>query len=330
MKNFIFLIVFIFIPFLLIAQKGLMHQQVTVLMKNKSKLKGVVKMDFLYSMHLQIGEQTYVLKKNEIIAVIPGDVMLENLDDEVLQKDLLALKNKVWLSGEIIKLDSETVQFKMDTSMHVLPLRQIAKIYAKGQEISILTSLEKDTDYVTPSKLSKLRKQYEKGGIYQIVYGNLATKNNVLEESLFQENGLGLQYVFGYQFTQRFGLGLGVGYLDYFGPNEDRLTLIPLFVEARGYLSKRKTSAYYNLAVGVTAGTKFNEEFLLSRRPGIYTHPAFGYKIGSDRVAFLIDLGVQLSSVEYEFLFPSFSGIPVKNNQVLEARRVVVRLGIMF
>lgn len=331
MKNYIFLGLFILFPFLLIGQQNLQNAEVTVLMKNNSKLTGIVKMDFTHSLHLKIDDETYVLKKKDILIVVPGEAMLENWKDKVLKKDLIVTWKKVWLSVDIIEIGDKSVQFMMDSSRHILPMTEVSKIYPKGQKLSFVSGAQSDKDYSKPVKNSRLNLQIEKEGFYHIFYGNLATKNGIFESPAIATNGYGIQYVLGYQISQRTGFGIGVGYLDYLGlDGEGRPKLVPMFVEARGYLSKKKISAYYNLAVGVTTGIDYVSNNPNTVKPGLYTHPALGYKFGSDNVAFLVDFGVQLSKLRYEFDLSDTFPIGEDTVDFFEIRRLVLRLGIMF
>lgn len=342
MKNYLFFLVVTCLSLnSIVAQKSdfqlkgeflhLTRAPVTLLMKDRSTLQGVIKMDYVYTIHFEMQEGIKVLKKKNIFAVIPGNAVFEDLEDSVFAKDLIIIKNSVWLFGEIIEIGPKSVRFSMENSMFDLALTQVIKIYPKGLDISFLSITKGDDGLIKPVKLEKLKRQFEKNGIYHIVYANVASQNEILEESFIESSSFGGQYILGCQFSQRFGAGFGVGYLDYYNPLvEDRPKFIPVFADVRGYLSDKKTSVYYNLAIGLTTGTKINEDNLINIKPGLYTHPAIGYKIGSDKLAFLIDLGIQMSNIEYEVdvTNPGFSGSTVI--ETYDTRRIVLRLGMMF
>lgn len=331
MKNFIYLCLFILFPVLVLGQESATEGQVTVLMQNRSKFTGLITQKYLYTIDLRIDSQTYRLKRKDIVAILPNENIIADVEGQVLKDDLIELrKNKIWLSGQIVEIDDKVVHFKVGKSNHFLRLKDIKKIYPKGQEISFLAR-EEDVDYVEPLELIKLKRKFAKEGFYHIFYGSLATKNTLLEDSFLRKNGLGLQYIFGYQFSNNFGLGLGISYLDYYDPEaEDSPKFIPIFAEARGYFLKKKTSPYYNLAVGIGTGTKFNKNLPSEVTPGLYTHPALGYKIGSDKIAVLFDVGLQFTKVIYEFDLTSNGFFQPNQTQVFDTRRIVLRLGIMF
>ena len=313
----LFLLLISFIS--LMGQDNSSMGQVTVLMQDKSKWIGSLVSEQPNKIELNIDGETFVLKKKNIVAIIPSEILVNNLEDGVLKKDLIMLNSKVWISGEILEIDSKIVYFKTDSATHILKSKEVNKIYLKGQKISLLARTNNAGNFTELSINSKFKRQYVKEGFYHIVYGNLVF-----------DSGLGAQYHFGYQFTKTIGLGLGVGY---FNSNNSNFfpgpILLPIFAETRGYMSNRKTSAYYNLAVGLTTGTKFLDDISTKLSPGIYTHPAIGYKIGSDKVAFLIDIGIQVSSVKYEFDFREFSPQPI-SIEVYKTNNLVLRLGMMF
>ncbi len=293
--------------------------QVTVLMQNQSRFTGSLESEQTNKIELKVDGEIYVIKKRDIIAIIPSEMLAASLENGVLKMDLILLNSKVWISGEVLEIGSNVIYLKTDSGTHILKSKDVKKIYLKGQEISLLARSNDKGQFTEPTIVAKLKRQYVKDGFYHIIYGDL----------IF-DSGLGAQYHFGYQFTKNIGLGLGLAYFETFSPDFfDDPSLIPLFVEARGYMSDRKTSAYYNLAIGVTTGTKFIDDVPLQITPGIYTHPAIGYKIGSDKVAFLIDVGAQIASARYDFNFSEISGQP-NFTEVFESNSLVIRLGIMF
>jgi hypothetical protein len=267
-------------------------------MQDQAKLSGLLESESPSKIELMIDGEMYVIKKNDIIAIFPYEVLEKNLEDGVLIKDLILLKNKMWFFGEFVEISSKTVYFKSGSSSYLLDLKDVDKIYLKEKAISLLSRNTNVVNNTEPLIISKLNRQYVKEGFYHIVYGNFITK------------GLGAQYSFGYQFSRIMGLGLGIGYFDPFenafrqGP-----MLVPIYTEARGYLSEGKSSFYYNLAIGFTTGTKFIDEVPLSIRPGIYTYPAIGFKNGSNKASFLIDIGLKFSSVSYDYLFSELGAV---------------------
>jgi hypothetical protein len=318
MRKYILLFLLFLSSLALTGQDESSIGQVTVLMQDKSKLTGTLESEQPNKVELNIDGDMYVLKKKNIIAIIPSEILGKSLENGVLKKDLILLNSKVWISGDVLEIDSKIVYFKTNSATHILKSKEVNKIYLKGQKISLLARTNDEGDFMKPLLISKLKRQYTKEGFYHIVYGNLVF-----------DTGLGAQYHFGYQLTKTMGLGLGVGYFDSSNSLSLRPKLIPIFAETRGYLSNRKTSAYYNLAIGLTTGTKFLDNVPTKVSPGIYTHPAIGYKIGSDKVAFLIDIGIQISSVEYEFDSSELALQPI-STEVFETNNLVLRLGIMF
>ena len=106
----LFLLLISFIS--LMGQDNSSMGQVTVLMQDKSKWIGSLVSEQPNKIELNIDGETFVLKKKNIVAIIPSEILVNNLEDGVLKKDLILLNSKVWISGEILEIDSKIVYFK--------------------------------------------------------------------------------------------------------------------------------------------------------------------------------------------------------------------------
>ncbi len=327
--NYLYLYLILLFPISLLGQEKIATAHVTVLMQDRITLHGDLVSEHTNTIHLIIEEENYILKKKNIVGIVPNKKGDEFLGTEVLKKDLIVLKNKVWLLADILEINNKTVFLKAKEATHFLNLDEVENIYSKGQEITLLTGRKEVEKSASILAISKFKRDFVKNGIYHIFYSNISFGNE--DKNPSNTMGIGGQYVVGYQFTQRFGLGLGVGYLDYFkdtffgeefsnGPQ-----VIPVFMEVRGYFSEKKKSAYYNLAMGLAFGTPIFKGFPSEMQPSLYTHPAIGYKIGSDRAAFMIDLGLQITDLKYTVDF--FGN---QQTQIFEVERLVLRLGMMF
>jgi len=131
-----------------------------------------------------------------------------------------------------------------------------------------------------------------------------------------------------------------------------------VFLDIRGYLSKKKFSPYYNVAFGFTnnilvSGGKqdlgntidfwnqLDSELNLDysdfkTNPGLYFQPTIGMSVKAKSLVFLLDVGVQISNLNYtdfDFGFCGFSPTPCTPRPSTEqekVRRVVLRFGIML
>lgn len=325
--NYLYLFILFFLPISLLGQETSAIANVTVLMQNGATLRGDLVREHANSIHLRIEDENYMLKKKNIAGIVPNRNVDEFLGAGDLKKDLIVLKNKFWLSADILEINDKTLYLKGEEAVHFLKLNEVENIYPKGQEIALLSDLKNEEE--SAILVSKFKRDFLKKGIYHIVYGNISFGND--GENPRNTMGVGGQYIFGYQFSQRIGLGLGLGYLDYFNDSffGDEFSsgpqVIPIFTEIRGYFSDKNTSAYYNLALGVATGTPIFDNLPTELRPGLYTHPAIGYKVGSDRAAFMIDLGLQITDLKYTVDF-----FGDKQTLVFELERLVLRLGMMF
>jgi len=291
---------------------------VTLLLENNEQITGTLVSETMTAFYLEIEEEYHKVKKKKIVGIIPKYVLDKAVSVNTLDEDLIILHNKIWVPCEILEMDNKAVYVKTTNSTSSIRFSEIDKVYPKGQEISYFSSTKKNEKEVIPFGM-KLNKNYVKDGWYHIVHGTLISAGPNQSEFL---GGIGGQYILGYQFTRTVGLGIGFGYLDLSRGDFGSPKLIPVFGEIRGYFSDNKTSAYYNLALGMTTGTKYEEEFYDNVNARLFTYPSLGYKIGSDRAAFMIDLGYQITGLEY-------TGAAVRN-EIFEFNRVVLRIGVML
>lgn len=143
------------------------------------------------------------------------------------------------------------------------------------------------------------------------------------------EVGMTLHASFGHMFSRHLGIGGGVS-LDGYPNSAGGENLVPLFVEARGYLQKKRNALYWSLAGGYGLPLKASTDDQEVRRfeGGYMFHPAIGYRLGADKgLNVVIDAGYkfQKALTEREFLF---SG-EILLRDVLY-RRLCLRIGVVF
>jgi hypothetical protein len=137
--------------------------------------------------------------------------------------------------------------------------------------------------------------------------------------------GVGFQATTGYLFRRQIGVGGGVGYDGYYlkGGNANVLSG---FGEIRGYLSKRRWSEFFTVAVGYGQPLKANNGLITKRRGGLMMQPTIGLRLGaSARYNFFVDLGARFQQVHYDF-----SSEWVENKYKVTYQRWILRGGIIF
>lgn len=317
-NKYLLTILLSFICVSLFSQTDIFGVYVTVLLKDKTQVKGDLIGDFVSTIRLDIEGTEYKIKRKNIEAIIPNYILDSVLVKSVLTEDLIVLKNKKWIPCEILEVNTKQVYVKKNNNTRNLPFSKIESIYPVGQEVTYLSQFNKCTRNKISHRMIKTS-GYAKREWYHIVYGNVVFADS---NGTGLTGGFGLQYSLGYQFTTNFGLGLGMGLLlDNEIIDENLGFVFPVFGEFRGYFSDKKTSPYYNLAIGMSAGTTPFDESFSKVRPRMYTYPAIGYKIGSDYNAFLIDLGLQLINLEY---------VSNTSARIVDIDNLVLRIGVMF
>lgn len=133
----------------------------------------------------------------------------------------------------------------------------------------------------------------------------------------------------GFQMNRTGGIGLGFGVNKYGDFGE--LTVVPVFVEYRGYLRKNRFSPFFLLMFGHGFPVALNgfdelQGFSLDMAGGSFISPNIGCRIGSNRHGnFTIDIGAHLQQAG--FLFSN--GTDRFGDDRLY-RRVTLRFGVVF
>lgn len=137
--------------------------------------------------------------------------------------------------------------------------------------------------------------------------------------------GLGAHFTSGYQFNRWVGLGLGVG-IDSYSTSVKR-TVVPVFVEARGYFLKKYNSPYYSVNAGYGFALTDEDLDINEANGGYMVHPAIGYRFGATaKVNMLMDIGYKFQRAEFtrEFFNGDFEV------QDIRFQRFTFRLGLIF
>jgi len=358
MKYCLLIYTILFLPILILAQEHNIPKHDLILLKNNLKIEGTILEVGKSNVYLKSGSIVHTIGKSQIKCMYPagqkisflasevGDIFLadtvmstawqdtmkstnlNNGNTIVAERDIIILKNRSKLEGEIVDVSNNHVLLKVNNLVYTLKKKEIKRMFTKGSTILLPAPDKKNHPIANLTEL-KLKKTL-KDGFYNITYGNIVKRdNNESSRDGFYPpqgiiSGLGIQNITGYQFSKYVGLGVGLGIITYEGYRNSRV--IPFFTEFRGYLSDKKVAPYYNLAIGFNlAASKIENSIDEKRKGGAFFHPSIGYKFGSDESAFMIDLGVQIANINYEY---NTETVLIKENR--RYQRVVLRLGIML
>jgi hypothetical protein len=162
---------------------------------------------------------------------------------------------------------------------------------------------------------------FREKGIYNITY---FSSLNGEQEGRFN-TGLGISNILGYQLSRSFGIGLGTGITTYSLENGE--TIIPLFVETRGYLKREKIAPYYSFSLGYGFPTKNGKANIIDVEGGLLGEACLGLRLGAEKNSnVLIDLGYHtqratyIRTVQFEEL----------EETTINFNRIVARVGLIF
>lgn len=165
----------------------------------------------------------------------------------------------------------------------------------------------------------------EKGIYYEVSLSTFTSDTEIDEPD---RTAVGLHFAVGKQWNRYLGTGVGIGFdgYDSFGSGT---TLLPLYVQAKGYLQKKWQSPFYSLNAGYAFALGGDTEaFQIEAEGGWMIHPAVGWRFGaSARSNFTLDLGVKYQDAYIERI-SNFNG-DLEIRDILY-RRLTLRFGLVF
>lgn len=219
------------------------------------------------------------------------------------------LKNGDILKGQIVE-ESETI-LKVEIiggSVFVINKAEIIKI----EEEKVPKQFRGKDDFVIKTN-----------GFYHTLNLSLLFGRNQWDDL---SAGASIQYTFGYQYNRWLGAGLGFGAESYFF--YDTESIYPIYLEGRGFISKKPFSPYYSVQLGYGIATLQNREFsgMLAAQGGLYFHPKIGFRFPTrSNVAFTMEVGYNLQKASYTF--DNWQGRFIDSHTF---SRTSLRFGILF
>lgn len=233
---------------------------------------------------------------------------------------------KEYIEGEKLILQLSTNIIKTIKDKH------IRKIIATNSTAPA-TSKSETTD------ISNNGFNYSKKLYFEANYAMLMAKSAYATNANFEDKvneidrGMGVQLIGGYQLNRWVGAGLGVG-ADYYYLDSGE-TILPIFADVRGHLTKSIVSLMYKAQAGYGFALKDNEQNMAKATGGIMLYPALGLHFSTkSNVNFTLDFGYKFQKAKYEYnvtnvpTWWNMANVRVQND--LEYNRFAVRAGVVF
>ena len=138
--------------------------------------------------------------------------------------------------------------------------------------------------------------------------------------------GIGMTYALGHRFNRWIGVGGGFGIQNF--DLSEGLNVVPVFAEARGFLTETRVSPYYAVRVGYGFAVTNPKFDMVRSKGGAMFNPELGVRFGGgSAVSYYMGLGVHLQRATYDYEWP-FS--EVRRSDKYLFKRWEVKMGITF
>lgn len=215
--------------------------------------------------------------------------------------DEVYLKNGSILKGEILKYNQgENLTLKIgDERIMVIQEANIERIVqgevkVEEMDVDIKDEVGDGIEISDTKPAEKVPFVYKTSGWYNTTSISFYAGNDGSDSdgSGNFKLGSGLHNVVGKQIRPSLGLGLGIGLDNYSRRGE---TILPIFVEAKGYPIATMKQLYYKLAVGYGFAFKRESFGIIAANGGYLISPAVGIRLGTpDGTNVNIDLGYRI------------------------------------
>ena len=177
----------------------------------------------------------------------PSRIALELEDGRMLtpMKEVVRLTNGRRVSGRILSYEQEGVLKMIDEEGRTWEI--------EAERIDrVVQSVDREGMRKMLRNRRRILRSYryaftERGTYYSISLSTFS--GGARQESPEGDTAMGFHILAGYQWRRLFGLGLGLG-IDGYDSFDHAATLVPVYLEARGYFLKRWQSPYYAVRAG--------------------------------------------------------------------------------
>jgi len=229
------------------------------------------------------------------------------------RSDVIYLKNGSIYRGRIIN-------FQENKSIDLLIVDDTLKLNIPENVIKKVVQNVKQTSFKNPIHYS-----FNDKGLYTTIYTGI--NPGFYSSSKWNKTihvGANASISMGYQWNKWYGLGVGIGFENLYFDHSN----IPIFIESKGYLNKKRISPYYNVALGYDFATSADA---YSVKGNIYFHPALGLKFGiNSSFDFLFDVGLRIQNTTRNYEYPNWDGTTLNYSESWTYKRIALRFGIKF
>lgn len=228
--------------------------------------------------------------------------------DAQYYEEVVYLKNGSVIRGDVLEQNEESIKIEINGgTILVYKMSEIERIV---KEEKILQFAGAPKNYIIKNT-----------GFYHSVTFGLLPGTGEFGNFAF---GGSLHYVFGFQYKPILGAGVGIG-ADSYIYNEIR-TLIPVYLEARGYFIKKPFSPYYSVQAGYGFALVNEIWNMTSAKGGVMIHPRIGFRFPSrSNASFTTEIGYLYQKAE--FTFDDWQG---RYEEKIDFKRISFRLGVLF
>ena len=246
--------------------------------------------------------------------VIAPAIIFSQTEEEQKIVDIVWLNDGSKLTGTIIKWELDRgMEFQLATgAMITIPKDEIRRVM---QDTPFLVENSRErVPYVREPKPYA----FKETGWYQNTSG-------FLNVSIL--GGAGISHVMGYRYNRMLGIGLGIG----IETNDFTAyrNIVPVFVEARGFLLPQKITPYYALKLGYGFGMKNEANGTLDAKGGIHISPEVGVRFGGGDVSYYLGIEYKLQNATFVWNGWDWSGNTTVTDKV-SYRRFELRTGLLF
>lgn len=235
--------------------------------------------------------------------------------EEINAIDVVWLKDGSRLTGTILKWDLERgMEFKLLTGAEITILKKdIHRVIQDVQNTDDHGLLKSEYSYARIPKPYTFREK----GWYQNSSGFI---------NVSYSGGAGIHHAMGYRFNRLLGVGLGTG-IETHDFSSIR-NIVPIYVEARGFLIPQRISPYYALKIGYGIALKDDSRGTTKAVGGFHFSPEIGVRFGGGDVSYY--LGIEYKIQNATFTTDGFDFGGFKFTDRISYRRVELRTGLLF
>ncbi|HUR31328.1 MAG TPA: hypothetical protein VMZ69_07835, partial [Saprospiraceae bacterium] len=227
------------------------------------------------------------------LLLAPVLVAAQNDTDEKKIVDIVWLNDGSKLTGTIVKWELDRgMEFQLATGAIItIPKDQIRRVMQDTPFVAGTADRRERVPYVPKPY------DFKEKGWYQNTSGFLNVSNL---------GGAGISHVMGYRFSRMLGIGFGIG----IETNDFTAyrNIMPVFVEARGFLLPKKITPYYALKVGYGFGMANEINGTLEAKGGLHISPEIGVRFGAGDVSYYLGLEYKLQNATFVWNGWDFSG----------------------